>query len=119
MLERGGCTTANWLEAPYNRWSFWHVREMTRTATIRRGSGPVRQLPEAIDPLLLDLRYTFDGVERTLAQGFADNATDAVLVIHDCRIVFEWYVDGAGPDDAHLVMSAAKLGSLGFGSLAA
>lgn len=108
MLERGGCTTANWLEAPYNRWSFWHVREMTRTATIRRGSGPVRQLPEAIDPLLLDLRYTFDGVERTLAQGFADNATDAVLVIHDCRIVFEWYVDGAGPDDAHLVMSAAK-----------
>jgi CubicO group peptidase (beta-lactamase class C family) len=108
MLERGGCTTSNWLEAPYNRWSFWHVREMARTAVVRRGTGPVRELPTAHDASLLDLRYTFDGVERTLAQGFVDNTTDAMLVIHDGTIVFEWYVDGAQPSDAHLVMSAAK-----------
>jgi len=108
MLERDGCTTSNWLEAPYNRWSFWHVREMTRTAVVRRGNGPVRELPTSHDASLLDLRYTFDGVERTLGQGFVDNTTDAMLVIHDGTIVFEWYVDGADPSDAHLVMSAAK-----------
>jgi CubicO group peptidase (beta-lactamase class C family) len=108
VLERNGCTPSNWLEAPYNRWSFWHVREMTRTATIRRGSGPVRELPGTHDASLLDLRYTFDGVGRTIAKGFAENTTDAMLVIHDGEVVFEWYVDGANPSDAHLVMSAAK-----------
>jgi CubicO group peptidase (beta-lactamase class C family) len=108
MLERGDCTTANWLSPPHTRWSFWHVREMTRTATIRRGTGPVRDLPGEHDASLLDLRYEFGGVERVLRQGFVDNCTDAMLVVHDGRIAFEWYVNGARRDDAHLVMSAAK-----------
>jgi CubicO group peptidase (beta-lactamase class C family) len=108
MLDRDGCTVENWLEAPYNRWSFWHVREMTRTATIRRGTGPVRELPEAPRPDLADMTYEFGGKQRTLGQGLADNWADAFLVIHDGKIVYEWYVDGAGPADAHLTLSAAK-----------
>lgn len=108
MLERGGCTVHNWLEAPYNRWSFWHVREMTRTAAVRRGAGAVRELPVSLVPGLAELRYEFGGVERTVAQGLADNWADAALVIHDGQIVFEWYIDGAGPADMHLIMSAGK-----------
>lgn len=108
MPERGSCTIENWLEAPHNRWSFWHVREMTRTAVIRRGGGPVRELPEALRPELADLTYRFGDAERTLRQGLEDNWADAWLVIHDGRVVFEWYVDGADPADAHLSMSASK-----------
>ena len=37
-------TSDNWLDAPYNRWGFLHVRELARTARIRRGDGPVREL---------------------------------------------------------------------------
>jgi CubicO group peptidase (beta-lactamase class C family) len=108
MPERGNCTPRNWLDAPHNRWSYWHVREMTRTATIRRGSGPVKPLPEALRPELAQVSYTFGDTVRTVAEGLEGNWGDGCLVIHDGRIVFEWYVDGAGPDDAHLVMSAAK-----------
>jgi CubicO group peptidase (beta-lactamase class C family) len=107
-MERGDCTLENWLEAPHNRWGFWHVREMARTATIRRGTGPVRELPETIRPELAEVSYEFDGVTRSVAQGLVDNWGDACLVIHDGKIVFEWYIDGAGPADAHLTMSAAK-----------
>ena len=107
-MDRGECTVENWLEAPHNRWSFWHVREMTRTATIRRGTGPVRALPEDLRPELADLQYTFDGVEHAYLQGSIDNWADAMLVIHDGKIVFEWCIDGASPADAHLIMSAGK-----------
>ena len=118
MPDRVGCTTENWLESPYNRWSFWHVREMTRTAVVRRGTGPVLDLPVAIRPELAEVTYTFGGKQRTIAQGLEDNWADAALVIHEGQIVFEWYIDGAGPADAHLIMSAGKsLTALGFGVL--
>ena len=42
-----GVTTANWLDAPYNRWGFRHVAALCRTATIARGDEPVRELPRA------------------------------------------------------------------------
>jgi CubicO group peptidase (beta-lactamase class C family) len=31
-----------------------------------------------------------------------------VCVVHDGRLVFEYYADGAGPDDPHLLMSVSK-----------
>lgn len=108
MLERDGCTPENWLDPPHNRWSFWHVREMTRTATIHRGTGPVRELPVALQPDLADVTYPFGGREWTIAEYLHEIYADGFLVIHDGQIAFEWYVDGASPDDAHLLMSAAK-----------
>ena len=47
-------SAANWLEAPYNRWSMWHVREVCPTQVISRGTGPVLELPDRADPLDLD-----------------------------------------------------------------
>ena len=38
-------TADNWIESPYNRWGFLHVRELARTARIPRGDGPVLDLP--------------------------------------------------------------------------
>jgi len=106
--DRDGCTLENWLEPPHNRWSFWHVREMARTAVIRRGTGPVRELPEALRPELAEVTYAFDGQERRIADWFEEVSADAFLVLQDGRIAFEWYVEGAGPADAHLTMSASK-----------
>ena len=47
-------SAANWLEAPYNRWSMWHVREIAPTQLVSRGAGPVLALPDRAEPLDLD-----------------------------------------------------------------
>ena len=40
-----GVTSANWLDAPYNRLGFRRVGMLARTARISRGDGPVSELP--------------------------------------------------------------------------
>jgi len=39
---------ANWREAPFNRWSFRHVREMIPTADIAHDTHQGRPLPVAL-----------------------------------------------------------------------
>jgi hypothetical protein len=34
-------TSDNWIEGPFNRWGFVHVRELARTARVARGDRPV------------------------------------------------------------------------------
>src|SRR3954470_9252287 len=100
-------TPDNWIDGPYNRWGFLHVRELARIARISRGDGPVRELES--DPLDLgSVPVTFDGETAPFAVALARGYTDAVCVVHDGRIVFEHYVDGMRPDDTHLLMSVSK-----------
>ena len=47
-------SAANWLEAPYNRWSMWHVREVSPTHVVSRGAGPVLALPPRAEQLDLE-----------------------------------------------------------------
>ena len=100
-------TSDNWIEAPFNRWGFVHVRELARTARITRGERPEVELP-------YDLRdfgsvgVRFDGSTTPFAQALARTYIDAVCVVHDGRIVFEHYVDGMDPTDTHLLMSVSK-----------
>src|SRR3954454_18823203 len=91
-------TSDNWIEGPFNRWGFLHVRELAHTARISRGDGPVRELPRADAGL--------DGVE--LMKALDDAYTDGLCVVHDGRVVLEHYVDGMRPDDTHLLMSVSK-----------
>src|SRR3954468_9958638 len=100
-------TPDNWIEGPYNRWGFLHVRELARTARISRGDGPVRELEH--DPLdLASVPVTFEGDTVPFGEALARGYTDAVCIVHDGRIVFERYVDGMRPDDTHLLMSVSK-----------
>src|SRR5690242_10913171 len=89
-------TSDNWIEGPYNRWGFLHVRELAHTVRISRGTGPVRELPT-------DLRDV-GAFEASLAATY----TDGACVIRDGAIVFEHYADGMEPDDTHLLMSVSK-----------
>ncbi len=97
----------NWIDPPYNRWAFRHVRELTRTARISRGSGPVRPLPAAPRDLT---GVTFVHGDRpwTLGEALAATHTDAFLVWHDGALITESYFDGMRPDDTHLLMSVSK-----------
>jgi CubicO group peptidase (beta-lactamase class C family) len=100
-------TSDNWIEGPFNRWGFLHVRELAHTARISRGDGPVRELPG--DPAgLADVSVPFAGATVPLARALDDAYTDGLCVVHDGRIVLEHYVDGMGPADTHLLMSVSK-----------
>jgi CubicO group peptidase (beta-lactamase class C family) len=100
-------TSDNWIDGPFNRWGFLHVRELARTARIARGDGPVLELPiDAHD--LGSVPVTFDDATMPLSESLRQTYTDGICVIHDGRIVFEQYVDGMRPDDTHLLMSVSK-----------
>src|SRR3954468_12706396 len=81
-------TPDNWIEGPYNRWGFLHVRELARTARISRGDGPVGALES--EPLDLgSVPVAFDGDTVPFAEALARGYTDAACIVHDGRVVFE------------------------------
>src|SRR3954469_19331765 len=86
----------NWIEGPYNRWGFLHVRELARTARIKRGIGAVRELPESRRELD-DVPVEVAGRTVRFADALEHTYTDAICVVQDGRIVFERYVDGMAP----------------------
>jgi CubicO group peptidase (beta-lactamase class C family) len=100
-------TSDNWLEGPFNRWGFVHVRELARTARISRGDGPVVELP--LEPAGLgSVPVPFSGGVMSFASSLAATYTDGICIVHDGRAVFEHHADGMGPSDTHLLMSVSK-----------
>ena len=45
LRRDASASAANWQDPPFNRWAFWHVRELLPTQPVPRGDGPVRPLP--------------------------------------------------------------------------
>jgi len=102
-----GVTTANWLDAPYNRWGFRHVPQLCRTAAIACGDGPVRELPLA-ERDLGGFAFGHAGRRYALSELLSDTFTDGFIVIQDGAIVTERYLDGMLESDTHLLMSCSK-----------
>src|SRR5690242_2446775 len=93
-----GVTTANWIDAPYNRYGFRHVPDLTRTATIGRGAGPVRELPRA-EREIGGIAFAFGGRTLTVDEMLPETFTDGMLVLRDGAVVAERYLDGMTPTD--------------------
>ena len=102
-----GVTSANWLEAPYNRLGFRHVGKLVRTACISRGDGPVVELPKA-ERDLGGFRFAHEGRSLDLDAMLTETYTDGFLVIHDGGVITERYPSGMAPSDTHLLMSVSK-----------
>ncbi|MGR3804378.1 serine hydrolase domain-containing protein [Marinibacterium profundimaris] len=91
-------TLANWRTRPFSSWAFHHVREIVPSAGIRNAPGDVWQVEEAgplIDP---------DEVARMVA----GTNTDALVVMHQGRVVHELYRNGMTAEDPHTLMSVSK-----------
>ena len=88
-------TLANWRTPPFNRWAFHHVRELIPTAEIRNDSTKVRAFPSA----------PVDVVERKFLD---ETATDAMVVLHRGKKVFEYYAGGMDAETPHILMSVSK-----------
>jgi len=103
-------TLLNWQDPPFNRWSFQHLRELIPTQRIPRGEGPARPLEwhgSPLDPAAIAV-HRIDDRQSTLAEVLAETWTDAVVVVHDGRIVLESYDNAMTPDTVHLLMSVTK-----------
>jgi hypothetical protein len=99
---------ANVLQYPNARWAFHHMRELGPTATIWRGAGPASALPRALREL--------DGVRFEDGQGHQidllgwqrNTYTDALLVLHRGKLVYERYDAGMKPQQPHALWSLSK-----------
>lgn len=103
-----GISLANWLAAPYSRWSLQHVEQMVPTAVIPRGAGPVAALPTAGAAVGDTPVTTVGGKLTTVAAIMAGTATDGWAVAHRGAMVAEEYLDGLQPRSRHLVFSVSK-----------
>ena len=102
-------TKSNWMQPPYNRWSLQHLREVLPTRLVSRGNGPVSALPEGtavdLDGLVVKLA---DGSTITVGDWLEKAYTDAIVVLHHGRIVYEHYFNGMTPASPHEMFSVSK-----------
>jgi len=101
-------TRSNFMAPPLNRWSFQHIRELQPTRELYRGDGPVAALASAALDLGSIKAAVRDGRMLSLDEFLDESHTDAFLVLHRGRIVFERYMNGMQPHRQHQMFSATK-----------
>lgn len=104
----GQVTLANWRTAPFNRWAFHHVREIVPSADIANDPAAAVELSSAaVDPSAL--RIDRPGSRPLSLEGFMEETnTDALVILHHGRVVFERYAGGTTADSPHILMSVSK-----------
>jgi CubicO group peptidase (beta-lactamase class C family) len=101
-------TLANWQDPPFNRWAFRHMRELIPSQLIpaaERGPAP---LPASGRQLGNPPVTRIDGSTATVEDVLADTFTDALVVLHDAKLVTERYYAGMTAGTRHLLMSVSK-----------
>ncbi len=110
-LRRDASVSAvNWQDPPFNRWAFWHVRELLPTHPVSRGEGPVRALADETgghDIESVEVTRA-DGSRATVGDVLADTFTDAYAVLQGGVLVAEDYQPTGGPLQTHAVLSITK-----------
>lgn len=93
---------------PQLRWTLQHTRELVPTRNIRRGTGA----PSALQAAEKNLdAYAFDddkGGRITVADWLKSTYTDAFVVLHKGRVVYERYQNQMRPETPHLLFSVTK-----------
>jgi CubicO group peptidase (beta-lactamase class C family) len=101
-------TGANWQEPEFLRWSLMHRSEQVGTVPIWRGDGPVSPLPETLQALD-DLPVPgLQGTPVPLLQMLVTLETDAFLILHGGKVVFERYFHGMRASTQHSAASITK-----------
>ena len=105
-------TTANWQDAPFNRWAFWHTRELLPTHRIAAAGQAARPLADRVDPpVLRDIQVgagTQQDPAHTVGDVLQDSFTDAWVVLQDGELVEEWYGERGAADATHAALSVTK-----------
>ncbi|NGN45204.1 serine hydrolase [Mesorhizobium sp. CGMCC 1.15528] len=102
ILPRG-----EWDYPPHHRWTFQHIREMTATAQVWRGPGPVLSLPTQLQDID-GIEFEAGGRRRTVRDFLDESFTDGFLVLSCGKVIAERYMNGMKPHGQHLAMSVTK-----------
>ena len=100
-------TLANWQDSPNQPWAFRHMREFIPTHAIPATGAP-RPLPIRLEPVGHVEVHRVGGSTSTVDGVLADTWTDAVVVLHEGRVVVERYLSGMTAQTPHLLMSVTK-----------
>lgn len=97
---------AEWDRAPWNRYTFQHVREQVPTAQVRRSSAPYawRLAPQDLGAI----SFECDGRRMNVAEFLASSYTDGFCVVHRGALITEHYDNGMNAHSIHLVQSVSK-----------
>ena len=99
---------SNWRKSPYSQWSFHHVREVIPTEPIPARKGVTSNWQTDERPLE-SLRFEGRADETwSLQQLFQTTSTDALLVAHQGKLVYEWYSHEDIEHLPHIVFSVSK-----------
>jgi CubicO group peptidase (beta-lactamase class C family) len=101
-------TLGNWRKAPFNRWSFQHVREIVPTADIANDPDHVRELPKTGKADFGDVSIKTEAGSYSLETFLQATDTDGFGIVRDGRIIYEYYGNGMGADTPHIFMSVSK-----------
>ena len=93
---------------PRQRWVFQHTRELATTRNIRRGPGPILTLksaPRNFDGLVFEDEK---GNKMTFAEWQKNTYTDALVVLHKGKLVYERYYNKGARENPHILFSVTK-----------
>lgn len=93
---------------PQMRWALQHLRELQPTRNIRRGGAAPSPLPADPRPIGGQVFEDDKGQPITVDQWLARTYTDAFIVLHKGRVVYERYDNQMKPWTPHLLFSVTK-----------
>ncbi len=100
----GQVTLANWRDPGFGRWSFSHIRQLLPTAPIAAANQPFELSEDRMDLAAL----TFGGRQRSLGDFLAASNTDALMVMCNGKLVFDWFGGFGRADRPHIAFSVSK-----------
>ena len=95
----GKADRSNWRSPLHSRWAFRHIDEIIPTAPIENDPSDISELVEANE------RSSGYLLPKLLLNAIR---TDAVVVLRDGKLLFEWYARGNNAHTPHILMSATK-----------
>ena len=107
-LEALGIDRSNWREEGKLRVAFRSIAALLPVDTIANAPGDVFHLDESPDPLHEFRLPGENGAVLSISDFLRRTGTDAFLVVHDGRVVFESYGEGTAARTPHITMSVTK-----------
>ncbi|MDM5186229.1 serine hydrolase [Bacillus sp. DX4.1] len=102
-------TKANWLQDPYLRWSYTHMKELALTKEVKKDAHHVSTFPIAqqnLDDFSVEQE---NGNNISLKELLDQNKTDAFVVVQNGKLVYENYFNGYKQNEPHGMASLAKV----------
>ncbi|MGM0900523.1 MAG: serine hydrolase domain-containing protein [Bacillota bacterium] len=101
-------TSKNAYQLPYLRWAMHHTRQLRPTVSVWRGNGipnPLESEPHDLEGIVF---IDDQGQSTTLGETLNNSNTDAFLVMHRGKVVYEKYFIGMKPHQQHGLASVTK-----------